>query len=78
MLAFGILRLVSLFMECSCMTPLTPAVMVVRGLVFYTLFFMVLISGSYFVCLCERACLGNLSWQYVTSVNWVVWVWETY
>ena len=65
MLAFGILGLVSLFMECSCMAPLTLSVMVMGGLVFRPLFFMVLISELYFVCLCEKACLGNLSWQYV-------------
>ena len=45
------------------MAPLTLAVMVMRGLVFHLLFYMVLISGSYLVCLCERACSGNLSWQ---------------
>ena len=56
MLVFEILRLVSFSMECSCMAPLTPVVMVMRRLVFHPLFFMVLISGSYLVCLCERAC----------------------
>jgi hypothetical protein len=75
-LVFGILRLANLFMECLCMAPLTPAVMVMRGLVFHPLFFMVLISGSYFVCLCKRACSRNLLWQYVNSINWIVWVWE--
>ena len=30
------------------MAPLTPAVMVMRGLVFYPMCSMVLISGSYF------------------------------
>jgi hypothetical protein len=62
--------------ECLCMAPLTPAMMVMRGLVFHPLFFMVLISGSYFVCLCKRACSRNLLWQYVNSINWIVWVWE--
>ena len=33
---------------------------------------MVLISGSYLVCLSMRACSGNLSWQYVNSMNWIV------
>ena len=38
---------------------------------------MVLISGSYLVCLCVRACLGNLStWQYVNSMNWTMWLGE--
>ena len=59
MLDFGTLRLVSL---CLCMAPLTLAVMVMRGLVSQQLFCMVLISGSYLVCLCERGCPWNLSW----------------
>jgi hypothetical protein len=58
---FGILRLASLLMECSCMTPLTPVVMVMRGFVFHPLIPIMLISGSYLLCLCVRACLGNLS-----------------
>ena len=33
MLFFGILRLDNLSMECSCMAPLTPAVIVIRGFV---------------------------------------------
>jgi hypothetical protein len=33
---------------------------------------MVLFSGSYLACLCVRACSGNLSWQYVNSMNWIV------
>ena len=72
----GKFRLVGLLMECSCMAPLTLAVMVIRGLVFHPLFCTVLINGSYFVCLCVRARLGNLSWQYVNSMNWVVIVGE--
>jgi hypothetical protein len=31
MTGFGILRLVSLLIECSCMTPLAPVLMVMRG-----------------------------------------------
>ncbi len=57
----GILRLVRFSMECSCMAPLTPAVMVMRGLVFHPLFCIALISGSYLVCFCVMACFGNLS-----------------
>lgn len=34
MLGYGILRLASLVMECSCVAPLSPAVIVMRGLVF--------------------------------------------
>ena len=48
-------RLVSLLMKCLCMAPLTPVVMVIRGLVFHPSFCLVLISGSYLVCLCVRA-----------------------
>ena len=62
MLEFGILRLVSLFMECLCIAPLPPVVMVMRGLAFHPLFCMVSISGSYGVCLCKTDCSGNLSW----------------
>ena len=58
------------------MAPLTSVVMVMRGLVFHPLFFMMLISEPYLVCLYERACYGNLSWQYVNYMNWIVWVWE--
>ena len=62
MLVLEIFSLVRLSIECSCMAPLTLAVMVMRGLVFHPLFCMVLISGSYLVCLCMRACSRNLSW----------------
>ena len=74
MLDFGIFSFVSLSMEFSCMTPLTLAVMVIRGLVFHPLFWMVLFSGLYLACLCVRACSRNLSWQYVNSMNWTVWL----
>ena len=59
-------------MECSCIAPLTPAVTVIRGLIFHPLFCIVLIGGSYLVCLCVRVCYGNLLWQYVNSMNWIV------
>ena len=55
MVGFGIFRLVSLLMKCLCMTPLTLVVMEIRRLVFHPLFCMVLIRGSYLVCLCVRA-----------------------
>jgi hypothetical protein len=61
MWVLGMWRLVSCLMECSCMPPLTPAVIVMRGLVFHRLFFSVVISGSYLLCLCVRACSGNMS-----------------
>ena len=35
MLDFGILRLVNLLMDCSCIAPLTPVVIVTRGFVFH-------------------------------------------
>ena len=44
---FGMFRLASCLMECSCMVALTLAVMVMRGLVPHLLFCMVLISGSH-------------------------------
>ena len=72
MLCFGIFNLVSCSMECSWIAPLTPAVMVIKGLTFQPLFCMVWISGSYLVCLWVRAPSGNLSWQYVNSINWIV------
>ena len=78
MMDFGICRLTSLLMECSCIAPIAPAMMVMRGLVCHPRFCMVLISESYLVCLCVRVCLGNLSWQYVprsykTYPSWHYW-----
>ena len=55
MLDFGVFRLASLSMGCSCIALLTPAVMVMKGWFFHPLFCMVLISGLYLVCLCVRA-----------------------
>ena len=72
MLPFGILSLVKFSMECSWIAPLTPTVMVINGLTFHPLFCMVFISGSYLVCLWARASSGNLSWQYVNSINCIV------
>ena len=76
MINFGIFRLVSFLVECSCMTPLTSTVMVNRGLVFHPLFCIVSMRGSYLVCLCVRAWLGYLLWQHVNSISWVVSVGE--
>ena len=50
------------------MAPLTPAVMVIRGFVCHPRFCMVLINGSYLLCLCVRAWSGNRSWQYVNAM----------
>ena len=44
MLDFGILSLVSCSIEYSRMAPLTPAVIVMRGLVFHSAFCMLLIN----------------------------------
>ena len=56
-------------MKCSWMAPLTPVVMVMRGLVFHPLLRMLSFSGSCLACLCVRACSRNLSWQYVNLMN---------
>ena len=63
-------------MECLCMVPLTPAVMVISGLVYHPLVCIVLMRGLYLVCLCVRAWSRYLSWQYVNSMSWVVSVGE--
>ena len=60
-LAFGIFKLFNFSIECLCMAPLTPVVMVMRGLVFHPLFCMALISRSYLICFCVMACSGNLT-----------------
>ena len=62
MRVLGICSLISWSMECSCITPLPMVVMITKGLVFQPLVCMILISGLYLVCLCMRACSGNLSW----------------
>ena len=69
---FWILRLDSLLMECSCMAPRTPVVIVIRGFVCHPIFRTLSIKGSYLACLCMRACSGNRSWQYVNSINCIV------
>ena len=64
-------RLVGLLRECSCMAHLTPVVMVIRGLVFHPLFCMVLIRGSYLVCLCVREVprmTRMVTWQRILEV----------
>ena len=72
MFDFGIFRSVNLLMDYSCMAPLTPTVIIMRGFVFQPLFCMLLISGSYLARLCVRVCSGNMSWQYVNSMNCMV------
>ena len=61
-------------MEWLCIARLTPVVIVMRRFVFHPLFCMLLIKGSYLACLYMRACSGNLSWQYLNSMNCIVWV----
>ena len=46
MLDFGILKSSSLLMDCSCIAPLTPVVIVIRGFVFHPLLCIALINGS--------------------------------
>ena len=63
MVGFSIFILISLLMQCSCMAPLTLAMMIIRGLIFHPVFCMVLIKGSDLVCLCLRAWSGYMSWN---------------
>jgi hypothetical protein len=72
MVDYGNIKLVILLMMCSCTAPLTPAVMVMRGLVCHPLFCRILFRGSYLLCLCVRAWSGCLSWQYVNLMSWIV------
>ena len=61
MLVLGIFKSFNFWMECSCMAPRTPAVIVMMGLVFHPLLCMAWFSGSYLVRFCVMACSGNLS-----------------
>ena len=60
MQVFGTFRSISCSMAFSCIAPLTPAVIVTKGLIFHPLLFSAAISGSYLVCLCMRAWSENL------------------
>ena len=42
----------------------------------HPLFRIALIKGSYLACFCVMACYGNLSWQYVNSMNCSLYVFE--
>jgi hypothetical protein len=54
MVDFGILRLMSFLMECLCMAPLTPAMMVVRGVAFPSIVLYGINKGVVFgVFVCE-------------------------
>ena len=74
MLGLGIFMSVSFWMECSWMAPRTPPVIVMMELVFHPLLWIAWFSGSYLVCFRAMACSGNLSWQYVNSINCTVWL----
>lgn len=60
-LCFKMLRLVIFMRDCLHIASLTPIVMVMRGFMFHSLFCMVLIGGSYLLCLWSKAWSGNLS-----------------
>lgn len=60
-------NLLSRSMECLCMTPLTPAMMVIRGIIFHPLFWSMFINESYLAYLCMVTCSRNMLWQYVKS-----------
>ena len=59
-------------MECLYIAHVTLVVIVMRGSVFYPLFCMMVISGSYSVCLCVRAWSGNMLCQYASPMNWTL------
>ena len=61
-------------MDCSWIAPCTPAIMVMTGWVFHPVCRMARFNGSYLACFCVVACSGNLSWQYVNSMNCTVWL----
>ena len=76
MLVFGMLSSTSLLVECLCIAPLNPVVIVIRGFVCHPLCRISLIKGSYLDCFRVMACYGNMSWQYVNSMNCIVCVCE--
>jgi hypothetical protein len=63
------IEFIEFIIENSCMATLTPIVIMMKGFTFQPLFWQVLISGSYLVCLCLRAWLRNMFWQYVNLVK---------
>jgi hypothetical protein len=58
-LFFGMFRLFNFIIECSCMAPLTPTVILISGLTFPPLCFRVSISGSHFLLLASMAVSWN-------------------
>ena len=71
MLEFGIFGLVNLLMDCSCIAPLTPVVIVTRGFIFQPLFCILLINGSYLACLCVYK-IQYLVYSSSYSYNWLI------
>jgi hypothetical protein len=53
----GMLRSLDFFIKCSCVTPLTLAMMVMRGFTFHLLFLRVFISESHLVCFMSKGLL---------------------
>ena len=73
MVDFGILSFVSRSsIEGVCVVPLTPAVMTMSGSTLQPRFMMLFIRGLYFWILFSIVSYGNLSLQYVNSMNCIV------
>ena len=62
-LFLGILTVSRSLSDCLCIAPLTPVVMVMRGLTFQPVVLNVWMSGLYFVVFSLWVVFGNLSWQ---------------
>ena len=72
-LCLGILNVVSIFsIEGLCVATLAPAVMTISGSTFQPLLTILSISGLYFSILRVIVSSGNLSLQYVNSMNCIV------
>lgn len=56
---FGVFILLSFIIECSCMAPLTPTVIMISALTFHPLCLRVSISGSHFLHLALMAVSHN-------------------
>ena len=68
--------LTNLSMRCLWIATLALAVMVMKGLVFHPLFYMVLLNEFYLICVCVKVWSGKLSWQYMNSLIWIVYMGE--
>jgi hypothetical protein len=58
--------------DFSWIVPITPAVMVIRGLTFQPTSLSVWMSGLYLLDLSLMIAMGNLSWEYVNSMIWII------